>query len=176
VDGSKPVARRRVVSKEKCDACHGSLAFHGDARNDPTHCVVCHNPMFTGSGGTGKPNNTLDFRMMIHRLHTGEELTRPYVIGTNSFNEIAYPGDRRKCDACHVNGSEQLPSPGVKEVNDPGGYMTSVPPTTAACTSCHDSKPATAHAAVNVDPKFGESCAVCHGPDAEHSVNKVHAR
>jgi OmcA/MtrC family decaheme c-type cytochrome len=176
VDGSKPEPRRLIVTKAKCDACHGSLAFHGDNRNDPQQCAICHNTNLTGSAGAGKPSNTLDFRMMVHRIHTGEELTREYTIGNSKFNEVVYPGDRRKCDACHVNGSEQLPIKAVRPVNDPGGYMTSVPPTTAACTSCHDSKQATAHAAANTSATQGESCSVCHGPNADASVNKVHAR
>jgi OmcA/MtrC family decaheme c-type cytochrome len=176
VDGGKAEPRRRIVSTEKCNGCHGALAFHGDARNDTQECVICHNTVLTGSGGTGKPNNTLDFRMMIHRIHTGEELTRPYTIGNTSFNDVAYPGDRRKCDACHVNGSEQLPVKAVRSVNDPGGYLTSVPPTTAACTSCHDSKEATAHASTNTSASQGESCATCHGPSAEYAVTKAHAR
>jgi OmcA/MtrC family decaheme c-type cytochrome len=139
-------------------------------------CAICHNPVLTGSAGAGKPNNTLDFRMMIHRIHTGEELTRPYVIANANFNEVVYPGDRRKCDACHVNGSEQVPSKGVRNVNDPGGYITSVPPTTAACTSCHDTLSASSHASVNSDEKMGESCETCHGPTGSAAVNKAHAR
>ena len=39
---------------------------------------------------------------MIHRIHTGEELTQDYTIygygGTPyNFNEVLYPGDRRNC-------------------------------------------------------------------------------
>lgn len=35
-------ARRRVVSKEKCNACHLRLAFHGGTRVDPDACHFCH--------------------------------------------------------------------------------------------------------------------------------------
>jgi OmcA/MtrC family decaheme c-type cytochrome len=171
VDNSPVQKRRVVVSNEKCNACHASLAFHGDNRNDVMQCGICHNP--AGVAGT----QTIDFRTMIHRIHTGEEMNRTYTIGSSQFNEVRYPGDRRNCGTCHVNGSEQLPlQDGLLNVTDPSGYMTTVAPTTAACTACHDTKQAAAHAAVNTDEKQGESCAVCHGPTAEFSVNKVHAR
>jgi OmcA/MtrC family decaheme c-type cytochrome len=171
VDGSKPQARRVVVSTEKCDSCHAALALHGDNRNDVNQCAICHNPGMTAGG------QAIDFRTMVHRIHTGNVLTRPYTIGTSSFNDVGYPGDRRNCGACHVNNSQQLPlQPGLVNVADPAGYITSVPPVTAACTSCHDGKSATAHALVNTDPKQGESCDVCHGPSAQFSLDRVHAR
>ena len=46
--------------------------------------------------------------------------------------------------------------------------------TAAACLGCHDSQAAAAHAFVNTAP-FGEACAACHGPNADFSVDKVHA-
>ncbi len=171
VDGSAVTKRRVVVANSKCNACHNSIAFHGDNRNDVMQCIICHNPGATAGG------QSIDFRTFIHRIHTGAELTRTYTIGSANYNEVGYPGDRRNCGACHVNNSQQLPlQEGLLNVNDPAGYLTSVPPTTAACTSCHDKKSATAHAAVNTDPKQGESCDVCHGPSAEFSVDKAHAR
>ena len=34
---------------------------------------------------------------------------------------------------------------------------------------------ATAHAVSQTDPKFGESCDVCHGAGAEFDATKMHA-
>jgi OmcA/MtrC family decaheme c-type cytochrome len=172
VDGSPVKKRRVIVANEKCNACHGSIAFHGDNRNDVAQCVVCHNAVYTTSDG-----QPLDFRTFIHRIHTGKEMTRSYVVGGVNYNEIGYPGDRRNCATCHVNNSQQLPlAEGTINVSDPKGYITSLPPMTAACTSCHDGKSAAAHAAVNTDAKQGESCDVCHGPNGDFSVDKAHAR
>ena len=174
VDGSKPEPRRTVVSLAKCNSCHYSLSFHGDNRNTVEACVVCHNPLRTaGTGGT----LTVDFRTMVHRIHTGEELKIPYVIGSYNFNRVLYPGDRRNCAACHVNGSEQLPLQGSGRLNvvESSAYVNPTGPITAACTSCHTSVAAASHALANTT-RLGESCDACHATSHEFGVPKVHAR
>ena len=174
VDGSKPEPRRTVVSLAKCNSCHYSLSFHGDNRNAIEACVVCHNPLRTaGTGGT----LTVDFRTMVHRIHTGEELKIPYVIGSYNFNRVLYPGDRRNCAACHVNGSEQLPLQGSGRLNvvESSAYVNPTGPITAACTSCHTSVAAASHALANTT-RLGESCDACHATSREFGVPKVHAR
>lgn len=171
-DGSKVQPRRVIVTTEKCNACHASLAFHGDARNTVENCVTCHNP--TATAGRDAAAVSIDFRVMVHRIHRGHELTRPYVIGSSNFNEIGYPGDLRNCSACHVNGSEQLPlRSDLSPVNDPNGPMNPLWPTAAACSSCHDSSTTASHIQANTN-RLGESCATCHGPDADFAVSRVH--
>ena len=44
-----------------------------------------------------------------------------------------------------------------------------------ACLACHDTKPAASHALGNTTT-LGEACAVCHSPDAQFAIDKVHAR
>ena len=70
---------------------------------------------------TPAPPESIDFKRMIHRIHTGEELTQIYTIygfGTspaNNFNHVLYPGDRRDCVKCHVDGhpaGQREPAPG----------------------------------------------------------------
>jgi len=170
VDGSKPQPRRTVVATDKCNACHKVLYFHGGNRNSTIQCPICHNP--TAVGG----QTSIDFPVMIHRIHTGRDLTRPYALGNTSFNDVGFPGDRRACEICHVNESEQLPlTPGLLNVNYPGNVLNPMGPATAACTGCHDSVPAASHA-LSATNSLGESCAACHGPNGEFSVDKVHAR
>ena len=170
VDGTRIQPRRKVVATGKCNACHGALAFHGDARNTTGNCVLRHSSQLVARG------ETVDFRMMIHKIHMGSGLSRGYAIGNANFSKAGYPGLRNNCEARHVNGSQNLPlQPGLFRVADPKGYINPAPPETAACLSCHDTRLAASHALANITAA-GEGCAACHGPDADFSVSKVHSR
>jgi OmcA/MtrC family decaheme c-type cytochrome len=200
VDGSPIVHRRKVVDIAKCDTCHATLTVHGENRNQIEMCVLCHNPSETDSsrrpGATNPddknaPPQAVNFALMIHKIHTGEELAgmgRPYVVvgfggSHNDFSEVVFPafspsggvGNVQACDLCHVNGSEQNLPIGLHDVKDPQGLLNPAPATTSACTACHADKPALSHAVANTT-QFGESCTACHGPDAEFSPDKVHAQ
>ncbi|MBK5294649.1 MAG: OmcA/MtrC family decaheme c-type cytochrome [Acidobacteriia bacterium] len=184
IDGSKAEPRRQVVSIDKCNACHSSLSLHGNNRNAIEMCVLCHNPNQTDIArrpATALPAESVNFRTMIHRIHTGKDLGYDYTIygfGNTaiSFKEVGFPGDRRNCGACHVNGSEQLPlKTNLLPVIDPRGHVNPAGPTATSCTSCHSSIQAASHALANTTP-LAESCSVCHGPNADFSINRVHAR
>jgi OmcA/MtrC family decaheme c-type cytochrome len=169
-----------------CNTCHDQLVLHGGQRFNTEECVFCHNPNASDQArrpADQAPVESIDFKRMIHRIHTGEELTQDYTVygfnsSVNNFNEVRFPGDRRDCTTCHVSDSQQvqdnLPSSRLptETLRD---WYTPMQPTAAACLGCHDTKAAAAHAFVNTAP-FGEACAACHGPDAEFSVDKVHAQ
>jgi OmcA/MtrC family decaheme c-type cytochrome len=185
VDGSPVQPRRTVVSLQNCNSCHSSLSVHGGNRNQIEMCVLCHNPNATDRAvrpASKNPAQAIDLRTMIHKIHTGTQLTSDYTIygykgSVNNFNGVTFPGDRRDCEKCHVNGSEQLPlSANLLSVTTPRDYLTTTPPTTAACLACHTDKSVAAHALSNISPILGESCDVCHGQSAEFSIDKVHAR
>jgi OmcA/MtrC family decaheme c-type cytochrome len=184
VDGSAVEARRTVVATASCNGCHTSLTIHGDNRNQVAMCVLCHNPNGSDSPvrpASAGPPQSINFSLMIHKIHTGENLTADYTIfgfggSKNTFNDVRFPGDRRNCAECHVNGSEQLPlKDNLLNVQDPRGFIPSVGPTTAACTACHTDKTTASHALSNTT-MLGEACATCHGPDDDFAVSKVHAR
>jgi OmcA/MtrC family decaheme c-type cytochrome len=185
VDGSPVAPRRQVVSLAYCNNCHYSLSLHGDLRNQIEYCVICHNPNQTDSPfrpAAQAPTQTVDFAYMIHRIHTGDLSTAEYTIygygaSVNDFTKVRFPGDRRNCAECHVNGSEELPlSPGHLNVSDPRGLLNPMGPTTAACTGCHTDVDVASHALSNTTAQLGEACAVCHQPDAAFAVDSVHAR
>ncbi len=183
VDGSPAQPRRQVVSIDKCNECHYSLGMHGNGRNRTEHCVQCHSTTLTdetGSAAAGVQPGSLMFRYMIHRIHTGHESEDPFIIYARTrqynFGEVRFPGDRRNCAKCHVNGSEQPPLPeGLPNVSNPRGPLDPMGPTAAACLGCHTGTPTAAHARAMTN-EIGESCAVCHGRDSEFSVNRAHAR
>jgi len=181
--GTTVTPRRSLVDTAKCEKCHDRLWFHGGTRNTVENCAACHNPTLTDSRPASKGGQeSLDFKIMIHKIHTGEELQNGYdIIGSSgsvaaSFGEVRYPGDRRDCLQCHVANSYTLPiASTATQVKWPHNWWDPVYPTSAACLSCHDSIEAAAHALGNT-VTFGEACAVCHKESAEFAVSKSHAR
>jgi OmcA/MtrC family decaheme c-type cytochrome len=88
------VARRAVVERKRCQACHLDLNLHGGLRHNPDFCVFCHTPDGTDwivrpKGPDGNVNlatvypdgrvgtyddleeRSIHFKVMIHRIHTG---------------------------------------------------------------------------------------------------------
>jgi OmcA/MtrC family decaheme c-type cytochrome len=190
VDGKEAVARRTSVLLANCNKCHVALALHGTQRQVIEECVICHNPTEDDQSrrpaSAGKPES-VSMQRMIHRIHTGEELTQDYTVygfytppnppNPVNFNEVRYPGDRRNCLACHVNtASYGIPiSTSVDSVITQRDYFSPQGPATASCLGCHDTRDAAAHAYLNTAP-FGEACGACHGTGNEWGVDKVHAR
>ncbi len=129
VTDAVPRPRRAVVSRAECNGCHFDLSAHGGARKSPEYCVLCHNttlydaagaPQFEGSSNVLA--EALDFRHFIHKIHAGDQLTEPFVIGgfplptvanpagtQNDFGAIRYPRDLVDCAACHTSKNWTLP-------------------------------------------------------------------
>jgi OmcA/MtrC family decaheme c-type cytochrome len=185
VTDSAPVPRRLSVDIDNCNNCHDRLALHGGQRFETQYCVMCHQP--GADDGARRPEEELpvqsiDFKFMIHRIHTGEELMWDYTVygyggSAHNYNEVVFPGDRRNCQTCHADQeSYQVPSAGLlPTLATDNEFFAPIPPESAACLGCHDSQQAAAHAFLNAAP-FGEACSVCHGEDADFAVDKVHAR
>ncbi len=193
VDGSAPQPRRTIVSVAKCYGCHQpqpecnschSNSLHNGDRNQFDYCVLCHNPNETDLAQRppdAGPAQSVDFAGLIHKIHTGENRTWQTIYGiggvADAYPTVRFPSDLRNCDLCHVNGSQQLPlASTLLPIQNPAGPIQVMGRTTEACLGCHDTNPsAIAHVAANTSSRLGESCDVCHGPDDEFSVDKVHA-
>jgi OmcA/MtrC family decaheme c-type cytochrome len=181
--GRPAVPRRQVVKLDGCNSCHGELSAHGGLRENTEYCVLCHTPLASDQArrpADKLPVESIHFKTLIHKIHTGENLERDFSVygfgGPVNFNEIRFPGDRRDCIKCHVEGSQQLPLPDTALASmSPRDWLTTMPPETAACLACHTSRAVAVHASLNASP-LGEACSVCHGPKGEFSVDKVHAR
>lgn len=191
VTDAKAVPRRNVVILDNCNKCHDRLATtfsHGGQRIAIEECDICHNPNADDSPvrpASANPPESIALKRMIHRIHTGENLTQDFTIfgfgGVPiNFNEVRYPGDRKDCVQCHTSASTyNLPLPtGQIPVITQRDFFSPQGPATAACTGCHDNVDVAAHAYLNtvMSPFFGEACATCHGDGKDKDVVKVHAR
>jgi OmcA/MtrC family decaheme c-type cytochrome len=199
VDGSPVQPRRQIAQIANCNQCHFELTLHGSNRNDIEMCILCHNPSNTDAAQRPnasdpaertKPAQGINFNLLIHRIHLGENLKESgknyTVIGRNGsvhdFTEVRFPalnaggnpGDTRNCAKCHVN-STQSTSAGVNDVLDPQGFISPVKPNSSACIGCHVTAEASSHMLANTTT-IGESCSVCHGSAASFAVDKMHAQ
>jgi OmcA/MtrC family decaheme c-type cytochrome len=160
---------REIVATAKCNECHEQVTAHG-TRVDTKMCVTCHNP---GSwvAEAGKPNVTVDFKVMIHKLHRGANLPSvvagtPYKIGNADFSRAVFPQDVRNCAKCHDG------TPGATNVTAQGDNWKNKP-SMEACGSCHDNvyfgtKPDLAKPYQTVAHSGGvvtdnSTCSLCHG-------------
>jgi OmcA/MtrC family decaheme c-type cytochrome len=203
VDDSTLLDRRVVVDNQHCAACHGTFSLdfsiHGNLRNNTQYCVICHNPNGTDyatrkQAGAGGEVAQIDFKRMIHAIHTGIDLEqKPYIIygfggRPIDFSNLLYPGDRRDCAKCHVTDPEPTylmpPFPGtaigsiVAHIGPVTGDLVvdgRLGPIRSVCTACHDADDAVAHAETMTAPDGTEACTVCHEEGAAFAVSVMHA-
>lgn len=134
-NGTAVVVRRDVVATSTCNTCHGELKVHG-TRVDTRLCVTCHN---AGSWVAGSSNTSVDFKVMVHRIHYnagGAALPSvragtPYKIGSDDFSAVTFPQDARNCVRCHDG------TPGAANTTPQGDHWKTQPGI-EACGSCHD--------------------------------------
>jgi OmcA/MtrC family decaheme c-type cytochrome len=112
----------------------------------------------------------------------------------NFTAEVAYPGNLKACDNCHVKDSWKQDRSVVGSVvfKPTGKTMLDwlvMSPTVATCTTCHDAKSVQTHVK-NVGGAFGnftqndllfggkvfESCEGCHAPGSTIGIDTVHTR
>lgn len=207
IDDSTPIPRREVVVLSNCFGCHSELSMHGGNRNDNIEaCVMCHNPRNTdirvravaaNPPTDGKAEESIDFKTMIHGIHGSNKREKPLqIVGYQGFTTHVYdgvfPAEVGDCALCHSVGSYTLPlaegvlatTVGTLNIADPTDDIVTSP-TTAVCSSCHDTDLAKGHMESNggsfsttqSDIDNGivlEQCQFCHGPGAPQDIAEMH--
>jgi len=121
---------RDIVTTETCNGrCHNPLAIHGGSRREVGLCVLCHNP---SQGIDPDSGNTVDFPVMVHKIHMGENLTQDYTIigfrqSVHNYNYVVYPAPINECEDCHTGGTPtdgfpMLATPSAALVCDGSGF------------------------------------------------------
>ncbi len=213
VTDAEPVTRRQAVAIENCSVCHGEFSkdfnVHGGIRNDTLYCPICHNPSNDTltrqvlEDGETAVTFPIDFKVMIHKIHRGENLTQPYILysppsgafpdqtaNPTNFQELLFPGDLRNCEECHLpetfvlSPGEGVLSPGVlgstnrrfMRAQDHLNVLDvfTTPPVISVCTSCHDDVDFTTGANHPAGPQPEEACVNCHGVGTSLSVERTH--
>lgn len=149
--------RREIVSIDSCNACHESLALHGNNRADNVQlCATCHNPDATDvrrregfswaapSPLDGKGEESVDMRYMIHAIHAAQNVVYGFGNTAHDYREVGYPQSAANCRACHVPGTYYPTAPTARSVTINTGADRSdwrddvaMTPTAAACWACH---------------------------------------
>jgi len=169
------IASNDIVDDQTCKSCHNQLAFHGGARTAVQYCVMCHNP----SSADPSSGNSLDFKVMFHKIHMGADLPSVvagghyYIFGFRNaiadYTSVAYPqtdasgnnatvsaSGQRFCSTCHNESDPLAPQA--------GNFRSVI--SSQACGSCHDNinfATGQGHSAANLPVSDG-SCVTCHGP------------
>jgi OmcA/MtrC family decaheme c-type cytochrome len=163
--GTVVASGHEIVKTASCNECHNKLEAH-DARIETGYCVTCHNPGSTDANS----GNTVDFKVMIHKLHRGEFLPSVVAGGEyaiwgyrdtkHDFSDVAFPQDIRNCTKCHDGSDPETPQGDAWET-----------PSIAACGSCHDDVDFSNH---NGIPVTDEMCLGCHKPGFAPTVAEAH--
>ena len=161
---------REVVTNANCNACHTDLRVHGGGRKDVRLCVLCHtsgaedksNPAVAG----GTPGVSIDFRVMIHKIHDGAHLPSVLGVGVNADGSRNYG----------VTAQPYLIMGHQDSLNDFSGVSFPVWPNLSIAMPRDQGYTALAtaeRATEDTIRKGATACAKCHGGAAQGDLYKV---
>ncbi|HKZ54531.1 MAG TPA: OmcA/MtrC family decaheme c-type cytochrome [Anaerolineales bacterium] len=167
--GGELTVSREVVATAACNTCHNPLALHGGVRRETGLCVTCH----TDQNTDPETGNTVEFKVMIHRIHRGAELPSveagtPFrIVGFRQtvfdYSAVEWLQDVRNCTTCHSGGAQ---SDNFKAA-----------PSAAACTACHDATNLASGENHAGGKQTDDKCVSCHAADGDEfdaSVTGAH--
>jgi OmcA/MtrC family decaheme c-type cytochrome len=161
--GAATPLKRQAVQTKTCNGCHNPLGAHGGSRQEVQLCLTCHSQ----GGVDPESNNTIDFNVMVHKIHMGAQLPSVEdggaygIVGngnnTNDYSHVEYPRDITHCQSCHTSTDDER-------------WVTNG--STPVCTSCHEN---IFQPGVHAFPFNDPSVVVC-GNSACHAPTTGNAR
>ncbi|PLW66963.1 OmcA/MtrC family decaheme c-type cytochrome [Pseudohalioglobus lutimaris] len=168
-----------IAATANCNNCHDPLAIHGGSRQEIQYCVTCHN----GGSTDANSGNTVDMKVMIHKIHRGASLPSVQAGGEyaiwgfrdskHDYSMLHYPQDIRNCVNCHAGTATGGGRDDLVLTAQGDNWAEYASP--AACGSCHDSDGAQGH----INGQDANNCASCHaeggfaGSIAQSHVNLI---
>ncbi|MBK8258170.1 MAG: hypothetical protein IPK82_36575 [Polyangiaceae bacterium] len=125
----------KIDNGENCNSCHDRIAFHGAGRLSADTCMMCH----------ATPGPTVNFRTIVHGAHA------------EAFP--VFPNGAGECSKCHGESEAWNPT----NRSHPTKQTYPAKDWTIACTGCHNSSAAQAHADTMTASSGAEACETCHG-------------
>ncbi len=123
VPGGGTASKIETVTDAACNACHGVLEAH-DRRRGTQLCITCHAGDRSTTYADPETQNTIDFRVMVHRIHSGQ--LGYHIVGfrqtDQDFSDVGFPQDIRNCTKCHSGANAD-------------NWKTKA--SAVACTACH---------------------------------------
>jgi hypothetical protein len=84
---STTIQAHEVVTAANCNQCHTDLQAHGGQRKEPKLCAMCH---VAGEVDESADAISVDFKVMIHKLHNAAHLPSVLGVATNDDGSRNY--------------------------------------------------------------------------------------
>ena len=185
-NGGAAPATRDIVQSASCNNCHTNITGHGGDRIGLENCVTCHQE----GSWEAYSGNTLDMKVMTHKIHAGGELASipgadgivfdnpatavdesadngkyvmyNYVAAPVTWWKAEFPAVLANCTKCHTGAGKQVDN-----------WKTAM--SRSACGACHD----TINWVTGANHKGGKAandtgCANCHNDGVAPSPETAH--
>ncbi|MBI4576729.1 MAG: hypothetical protein HY722_10745 [Planctomycetes bacterium] len=93
VGNATAITARQVVKDDNCNQCHIQIQMHGGGYRSTRLCVTCHTAGAEDRNSTDTAdatNVTIEFKVMIHKLHNGVHLPSVLGVTTDAAGDRVY--------------------------------------------------------------------------------------
>jgi hypothetical protein len=107
--GSAVLLHREVVDQASCERCHVQLQYHEGRWRDVTACLLCHTSGAEDGNDpaveSGTPGVSIDFRVLMHKLHNARHLPSLYGVTTTDDGRRDYTAPPKPYRLARADGT-----------------------------------------------------------------------